>query len=115
MMLITAQVVIAIFTLSPPHFTPCPRNRDKRPTTSEALVPSPVQGFPPPAFFNYISKVKKLPLARYYSVSELSLIPDTTNKYLMVGARCRGAAEGLLSQPSPRGASRWRQYCLCLT
>lgn len=62
-----------------------------------------VQGFFPPAFFNYISKVKKLPLARYYSVSELSLIPDTTNKYLRVGAHCQGAGEGLSHSPAREG------------
>lgn len=69
-------------------------------TPLEALVPPLVQGFFPPAFFNYISKVKKLPLACYYPVSELSLIPDTTNKYLRVGAHCQGAGKGLSHSPA---------------
>lgn len=63
-------------------------------TPLEALSPPLVQGFFPLSSFNYISKVKKPPLARYYLVSELSLIPDTTNKYLRVGAHCQGAGEG---------------------
>lgn len=100
MILVTAQVLIAIFTLSPPHFTSRSCNRD-----SDQRHLKPWGSFPgarlfPPAFFNYISKVEKLPLAHYYSVSELSLIPDTTNKYLIVGAHCWGAAEGALLQPS---------------
>lgn len=97
MILLTAQVPTAIPAL---HISHLVLAIETSLTLLEALIPPLVQGFFPPAFFNYISKVKKLPLARYYSVSELSLIPDTTNKYLRVGAHCQGGRDGLGHSPA---------------
>lgn len=119
MVLVTAQVPIASFTLSLSHFTFCPCDSDSNQQHRKLRFLPRARLFPP-ACFNYISNVKKLPVAHYYSASELSLIPDTTNKYLWAGthATALSTATGALERNlcgSAACALLRRRHCSRLT